>query len=229
MSQDVAWMTNNQNLTYRVDNGVPNQLTESISPWVNKSRTGWDAVFAQEQWTRDRLTLQGAVRFDRAASSFPAQREGPSRFLPAPIIIPETPGVDSYKDITPRLGASYDLFGNGTTALKVHLGRYLEGAGTGGLYTSTNPTLRMPQTTSTLGTAGVTRAWSDANGNFVPDCDLLKPTAQDLRANGGDVCGVMSNTSFGQYVLTNNFDPAVLSGWGVRPSDWSVDVSIQRQ
>src|SRR4029079_4989001 len=45
MSQDVSWMTNNQNLTYRLDNGVPNQLTESISPWVNKSRTEWNAVF----------------------------------------------------------------------------------------------------------------------------------------------------------------------------------------
>ena len=77
-----------------------------------------------------------------------------------------------------------------------------------GIYANTNPTLRMPQTTSTLGTAGVTRAWTDANGNFVPDCDLLNPNAQDLRASGGDLCGVMSNTSFGQNVLTNNFDPA---------------------
>ena len=229
MTQDIIWTTNDQNLTYRFNNGAPNQLTQSISPWMNRSRTEWDAVFAQERWTHGRLTVQAAVRFDRAWSWFPAQQEGPSRFLPAPIIIPETPGVDSYKDITPRLGASYDLFGNGTTALKVHLGRYLEGAGTGGLYTSTNPTLRMPQTTSTLGTAGVTRAWSDANGNFVPDCDLLNPNAQDRRTSGADMCGVVSNTSFGQNVLTNNFDPTILNGWGVRPSDWSLDVSIQRQ
>ena len=67
------------------------------------------------------------------------------------------------------------------------------------------------------------------NGNFVPDCDLLNPSAQDLRLTGGDLCGVMSNTSFGQNVLTNNFDPGVLNGWGVRPSDWTLDVSIQRQ
>ena len=109
---------------------------------------GWDAVFVQERWTRDRLTLQGAVRFDRARSWFPAQQEGPSRFLPVPIIVPETAGVDSYKDITPRLGAAYDVFGDGSTALKVHLGRYLDGAGTVGIYPNTNPTLRMPQTTS---------------------------------------------------------------------------------
>ena len=229
MTQDITWMTNGQNLTFRFNNGVPNQLTQSISPWMNRSRAVWDAVFAQDRWTRGRLTVQAAVRVDRARSWFPAQQEGPSRFLPVPILIPETPGVDSYKDISPRMGVSHDLFGDGRTALKVHFGRYLEGAGTGGLYTATNPSLRMPQTTPTLGTAGVTRAWDDANRNFVPDCDLLNPNAQDLRQSGGDMCGVMSNTRFGQNVLTNNFDPALLDGWGIRPSDWTLDVSIQRQ
>ena len=229
MTQDVIWTTNTQNLTYRFNNGVPNQLTQSISPWVNRSRAGWDALFAQERWTRGRLTLQGAVRFDRARSWFPRQQEGPSRFLPVPIVIPETAGVDSYKDITPRLGAAYDLFGDGSTAIKVHLGRYLDGAGTSDIYIGTNPSLRMPQTTSWNGASGVTRAWNDANGNFVPDCDLLSPSAQDLRATGGDLCGVLSNTRFGQNVLANNFDPAVLNGWGVRPSDWTLDISMERQ
>jgi hypothetical protein len=75
----------------------------------------------------------------------------------------------------------------------------------------------------------VTRAWTDANHDFVPDCDLSNPAAQDGRSSGGDFCGVMSNTNFGQNVLTNNFDPAVLGGWGVRPSDWGLGVSVQQQ
>ncbi|HET9383720.1 MAG TPA: carboxypeptidase regulatory-like domain-containing protein [Gemmatimonadales bacterium] len=229
MTDDRTWITNNQNLTYRFDNGSPNQLTQSISPWVNNARVGWDGLFVQEQWTRHRLTLQGAVRFDRARSWFPAQQEGPSRFLPTPIIVPETRGVDSYKDVTPRMGAAYDLFGNGRTALKMTLGRYLEGAGVIGNYANTNPTLRMPQTTSVFGTAGVTRSWTDADHDFVPDCDLLNPAAQDLRPEGGDHCGLTSNTLFGQNVLTNNFDPRVLDGWGVRPSDWNLTVSVQQE
>jgi hypothetical protein len=143
--------------------------------------------------------------------------------------VPETRGVDSYKDVTPRIGAAYDLFGNGRTALKMTLGRYLEGAGVIGNYANTNPTLRMPQTTSVFGTAGVTRSWTDADHDFVPDCDLLNPAAQDLRAEGGDRCGVMSNTLFGQNVLTNNFDPRILDGWGVRPSDWNLTVSVQQE
>ena len=197
MTDDRTWMTNDQNLTYRFNNGVPNQLTQSISPWVNDARVAWQGLFIQDQWTRNRLTLQGAARFDRAWSWFPRQQEGPSRFLPAPIVIPETRGVDSYKDVTVRMGVAYDLAGTGRTALKVTLGKYLEGAGVSGTYANTNPTLRMPQTTSVFGTAGVTRAWTDANRNFEPDCDLMNAAAQDLRASGGDLCGVLSNTSFG--------------------------------
>ena len=228
MTDDRTWFTNDQNLSYRLDNGIPNQLTQSISPWVNDARAAWDGVYVQDQWTTGRLTLHGALRFDRSGSWFPAQQEGPSRFLPTAILIPETRGVDSYKDLTPRLAATYDVTGRGRTIVRANLGRYLDGVGVSGTYASTNPTLRLPQTTSVFGTAGVTRAWNDANRNFVPDCDLINPAAQDLRASGGDLCGVISNTNFGKPLLTNRFDPALLTGWNVRPSDWNLGVSLQQ-
>jgi hypothetical protein len=229
MIDDRTWLTNTQNLTYRFNNGVPDQLTQSISPWVNDARAASDGAYVQDSWTRERLTLQGALRFDRARSWFPAQQEGPSRFLPAPIVFPETVGIDSYKDISLRAGAAYDIFGGGTTALKVTLGRYLEGAGISGNYANTNPTLRLPQTTMVFGTAGVTRSWIDANGNVVPDCDLLNAGAQDLRGSGGDLCGALSNASFGTSGLTNRFDAGLVDGWGIRPSDWNLAVSIEHQ
>ena len=229
MTDDRTWMTNDQNLTYRVDNGQPNQLTQSISPWVNRARVAWDALYVQDQWSGRRITVQGALRFDRASSWYPTQQIGPARFLPAAIVIPETRGVDSYSDLTPRFGVTYDPVGNGRTAIKVSLGKYLEGAGASGTYSNANPTLRMPQTTPVFGTAGVTRAWTDTNGNFVPDCDLMSPQASDLQASGGDFCGVMSNVNFGQNVLTNAFDPGILRGWGVRPSDWNLAASFERQ
>ena len=89
---------------------MPNQLTQSISPWVIRARLAQDVLFVQEQWTHRRLTLQGALRFDRARSWFPEQREGPSKFLPTPIVIPETKGVDGYTDLTPRFGAVRPLW-----------------------------------------------------------------------------------------------------------------------
>ena len=63
------------------------------------------------------------------------------------------------------------------------------------------------------------RAWTDANGNFRADCNLLDGTAQDLRASGGDFCGAFSNRNFGTTTFTNTIDPDILQGWGVRPSD----------
>ena len=229
MIDDRTWMTNDQNLTYWFNDGVPDRLTQSISPWVNNTRVAWLALFAQGQWTRDRVTIHGAARFDRASSWFPRQQLGPSRFLPAAIVVPETRGVDSYKDISPRVGLALDLFGNGRTAVKASLGRFLDGAGTSGIYASTNPTLRMPQTTPAFGTAGVTRAWVDANANYIADCNLLDPSAQDLRATGGDLCGVISNTRFGRDERTTNFSPAVVSGWGVRPSDWQLRAWVEQE
>ena len=226
MTDDQVWYTNNQNLTYRLNNGIPNQLTMTISPYERNSRAGFDAVFAQEQWTHGRLTLQGAVRFDRARSWFPVQQEGPTKFLPTAITFPETKGVDSYKDITPRMGMAYDVFGNGKTALKVNLGKYLEGVGIQLNYANPNPTTRLPG--AGLPRA-VTRTWTDANGNFRPDCNLLIPTLQDLRNSGGDFCGVISDLRFGTSEFSNTYDPALLTGWGVRSSDWGVGVSIQQQ
>jgi hypothetical protein len=226
---DRTWFTNDQNLAYQFNNGAPNRLSQLISPWVNDARASWDAVFAQEQWTLGRLTVQGALRFDVARSWYPEQQIGPSRFLPTPITFPETKGVDSYKDFSPRVGVAYDVFGNGRTAIKANVGKYLEGVGTSGNYANANPTLRMPNTLGPFNTQGITRAWTDSNNNFVPDCDLTNSAAQNLTASGGDVCGVMSNVRFGQNVLTNNFDPDLLNGWGVRASDWNVGVTLQQQ
>ncbi len=190
-------MTNDQNLTYRFNNGRPNQLTQSISPWVNNARVAWDALYVQEQWTRKRLTLQGALRFDRARSWFPAQQEGPSRFLPTPIHIPETRWRRQLHGCHAENGRGVRPVRNRQRRRSsVSLGKYLEGAGVTGNYANTNPSLRMPQTTQAFGTSGVTRAWIDANQNFEADCDLSNPAAQDLRGSGGDLCGVMSNTRF---------------------------------
>ena len=133
------------NLDYRVNNGVPNQFTMWINNFQNDLYMRDDSFYAQENWTHKRLTLQGAVRFDRAVSWAPPQQEGPVRFLPQPISFPETPIVDSFKDLTPRVAAAYDLFGTGKTAIKTTFGKYLEAAFTGRAYASGNPTSRIIQ------------------------------------------------------------------------------------
>jgi hypothetical protein len=200
-----------------------------LKPFKTGQRTRWEALYAQEQWTLGRMTLQGALRFDHAWSYFPDQQIGPVTFLPTPLFFEAQPGVLGYNDITPRGGVAYDLFGNGNTALKFNVGKYLEAATNHNTYTLTNPVARIAGSPVLGAPPSVNRSWTDANGNYVPDCDLLNPATQDLRASGGDLCGALSNQNIGKPIFSGSFDPEILEGWGVRPSDWQIGISVQQK
>jgi len=206
-------------LRYRVNNGVPNQLTQYVHDQQNDLWMRNDGFYVQQQWTRGRLTMQGALRFDRAWSWAPEQRLE-SRFWAQPLVFDETPVVDSYTDLTPRAAVTYDLFGNGRTALKATLGKYLESTVTASNYGIGNPTSRIA--------TNVFRTWTDRNGNWIPDCDLSNPQTQDFGPTG-DFCGVTNNLNFGTATFSNTIDPDILHGWGVRPSDWNWGVSVQHE
>jgi hypothetical protein len=224
-----SYFSNDTHLIYRLNHSAPNLLTLDLKPFRTGQRTRSEALFAQEQWTMGRLTLQGALRFDHAWSYFPDQQIGPTRFMPTPLVFESQPGVKGYNDITPRAGVAYDVFGNGNTALKLNVGKYLEAATNHTTYSLSNPAARIAGSPVLGAPPAVTRAWTDANGNYVPDCDLLDPLPNDNRPGGGDFCGPLSNRNFGKPVFTGSFDPEILEGWGVRPSDWQVGVSIQQR
>ena len=118
-------ISNSQRLAYRFNNGVPNQITQQAGDFRREVRTEYASFYAQEAWTRGRLTLQGAVRYDHAWSHFPEQTINKDAFIPADIVIAEAEGVGGFNDISPRFGAAYDLRGNGKTSLKFYLGKYL--------------------------------------------------------------------------------------------------------
>ena len=67
-----------------------------------------------------------------------------------------------------------------------------------------------------------TRTWTDADVDFVPECDLTSPVA-----NGE--CGLISNTNFGRTSVTTHWDPDYLTGWGKRGFNWEGSVSLQQQ
>jgi hypothetical protein len=209
-------------VSYRVNNGVPNQITQRIRDFRSYANVRYTALYAQDQWTRGRMTLSGAIRYDNAWDNYPEQQVGGTTFLPEVTVFPASKGVKGYHDITPRAAVVYDLFGTGRTALKFNIGRYLEAAvNANGNYSGLLPVSRIPQT--------VTRTWTDANGNFAPDCNLSIPTAQDLRGSGGDFCAQISNLNFGRSTPQLSYDPKIMEGWGVRPADWQIGVTVQHE
>src|SRR5687767_12344168 len=201
--------------------------------WDQHDRTQTLGLYAQDQWTIGRLTLQGAVRYDRAWSWAPAEGNGTtaaSPFLTGPVTFPRTVSVAGYNDITTRFGAAWDVFGTGRTALKVNIGKYLQNATNDQNYTANNPAARIVKRVGGLGAPS--RGWQDGNGNFVVDCDLANANEQNNLAGGGDRCAALSgnNRNFGSVNpdLTT-INPDILHGWGVRPSDGQLGVSVQQE
>jgi hypothetical protein len=210
-------------LSYIFNNTVPIQFTLRDAPFWQSNRTRFDAIYAQDQWTRGRLTLQGGVRYEHAWSWFPEGENGIVEDNPfgTKFLFPETKGVTGYHDITPRMGAAYDVFGNGKTSVKVNLSKYLQAANNDAQYTISNAAVTFQQTTN--------RSWTDANNNRVVDCVLMNKVTEDNRPSGGDFCGPWQNLNFGSPFGATVVNPDVLHGWGIRPYDWQFGVAVQQE
>jgi Carboxypeptidase regulatory-like domain len=213
-------VANQTQLGYRFNRGVPNAVSYYLPDFGRRTITSTHSFFFQDSWTVNRLTLQGALRYDQASSYAPSELNGTmnTSFLnPQPITIERTAGVDAFHDITPRVGVAYDVFGTGKTALKFNWGRYLAYAANDSPYTSTNPG-------ATVVRSVTNRGWTDVDRDYVVDCDLLNPSL-----NGECAAATGTAPNFGKLGAATQVDPGVLSGWGVRPHDNQYTVTLQQE
>ena len=216
-------------IQYRFNNGVPNQLTQTgVYPGTVKLQRNilMTSFFAQDTYTRNRLTLQGGVRYDGIGTGYPdVSAGGPDYQLMPARLFWAAGSTDEvhWKDITPRFGASYDLFGTGKTALKVNVGKFLTALTASNSDLDLNPLIRMAlQTTRTWNDTTTFPAGDPRNGNYIPDCDLINP-------NANLECGRMDNQNFGKEIFTKSFDPDLIHGWGKRNYNWEMGVSVQHE
>jgi hypothetical protein len=198
-------------LSYVFNNLTPVSLTQYILPRTYEDRLNVNlGLYAQDQWTVRKLTLDLGVRYDYLNEEVPAQVSPPSQYLPSGITVTAIKNVPNWSNLSPRLGAAYDLFGDGRTAVKFSVGRYMATEATA-TAASNNPIA--------LAVSSATRTWSDANHNYVPDCNLASPLA-----NGE--CGALSNSNFGTTNINTTWATDALS---TRASSWQFSASVQHQ
>jgi hypothetical protein len=200
-TQDVA----NNGVVHELLDGRPSRVTVFATPLEFRELTGANVgIFAQDQWTIRRLTANVGVRFDSFNSSVPAQHIGPGPQVPdRNVDFAAVKNVPNWKNVSPRLGVSYDLSGTGRTAVKVSVGRYLEGPNLTGFTRVANPAGAIVNS--------ATRTWSDVNGDFVPQPIEL---------------GAISNSAFGNSRVTTTYADDALTNRGY---NWEASASVQHE
>src|SRR5262245_8986381 len=201
---------------------TPLSIVQYATPNVERERLKADlGIFAQDQWTIKRLTLNLGVRYDYL-NAFAEETHLPAGpFVPARDF-PKIECLPCWNDIVPRMGAAYDLFGDGKTAVKVNFGKFVGGQAVD-IASALHPI--NPSVYSTR------RDWNDftfgagdpRSGNYVPDCDL-----SNVLANGE--CLQVDNLNFGKNnPNATRYAEDVLSGWGNRPYSWQFSGSVQHE
>jgi hypothetical protein len=207
-------------VTYRFANKVPNRITEVI-PYRSVERMKIDlGIYGSDAWTFKRLTVNAALRFDHLDNFVPALTQEANVYI-GERSLPKVECLPCWSDWSPRLGAAYDLTGDGRTALKGSVGRYVTAQSPNALAHTFAPVVTSVLTTN--------RVWNDQrfgpddprSGNFLPDCDL-----KNNQDNGE--CGTVDNLNFGQGIVSSaTADPAILTS--NRGANWQASIQLQRQ
>ena len=179
-------------------------------------------IYAQEQWTLDRLTVNAGVRLDYYKSGYHDQTRSVAVWNPVEDFVPGMTAV-TWKDMQPRLGVAYDLRGDGRTALKASLGRY-------GERSQADFARELNPITSNIRQQ---RSWADGARCIdpevcIPGDGIVQGDPFNFAPNG-ELTNANTNPAWGTPAITEFFDQDWAFGWGNRPGNWEMSVSIQQE
>jgi hypothetical protein len=216
------WTGDMQPITYNA--GRPVQATLRLPTDRRNGIKADTGIFLQDRWTMSRLTWNLGLRYDQFIGETQESAVTPSRFNSGLTFGKCADGnndtragcvgtVQNWKDISPRVGVAIDLFGDGRTAVKASVAKYVAG--------QQIATANAANPVTVLGLTD-TRPWTDLDGNGLP-----------LDANGNiqfnELAPSTSTPTFGRNVSTTNTDPGVLNGWGKRGYNWEYTIAAQHQ
>jgi hypothetical protein len=193
-------------------NNVPQSVIAAAVPYIAQFHAHETALYAMDTWTLNRLTINPGLRWDYFKGGVDPTTSAAGRFVPQRSVGELSP-INPFNDITPRVSAVYDLFGNAKTALKFSVNKYM---------TQLAATYFGPYDPLSQGTD--TRIWRDTDlipGTTTPSGKVL-PTNGDGVAQDNEI-GPSQNSRFG-LAADQRADPNLQ-----REYVWDYSASVQHQ
>jgi hypothetical protein len=111
----------------RFNKGLPYQIITYNFPVFSENRFNSQAFYATDSWKLGRVTFNYGLRWDRYHAFYPDQHKPAGQLSKALDVTGQD--VLTWKDLVPRIGGTWDIFGRGKTVVKGGFGIFGDSPG----------------------------------------------------------------------------------------------------